>query len=456
MEKIMNNNDNEEQFQEIAGFRYGLISELDNPNLTQAEIKRMIREKAKRSYQIPYSLKTSISAKCIRKWLRDFKRQGIAGITPRTRYDKGKSRVLTQEEQDAFLSFLEKKPELTAKAAFLDLQKKGIIKNNISASSLSRLVLAHGLDKKNRMALMNDSGNEKVLKFSFKYPLECVQADVMHAFHVPDDKGRMKKAKLLTFLDDATRRILYSCFAFTEKALDFEKGIKWVLQNHGRIHRIYVDNGAPFISNQTKRILDILGIQIIHSRAYRPQGRGKQERFFRTARERCIRLLNPDDIQSLAQLNTLFQTWVECEYHRSPHKGLAGNTPLDAWLAGTKYIIPVDPSIDLDQVFLHRVKRKIYNDATFSFSGQLYEVNSMLIGKTVTVVYDPFQEIRELKVHLNRQYICDARLVDTYANTKVARNVDSKDHIVTKERVKLSQKKSSQINHTLSAADVDL
>jgi transposase InsO family protein len=134
------------------------------------------------------------------------------------------------------------------------------------------MVIAKGLTHKERAVI---SRNEKTLKFNFIYPLECVQADDMHACLVPDDTGKRKKAILIAFIDDATRRIVYANFSFTERSLEFEKGILHILKAHGRIVRLYVDNGSTFVSQQTQRIMDIMGIIISHSRPAIPRGRGK-------------------------------------------------------------------------------------------------------------------------------------------------------------------------------------
>jgi putative transposase len=160
-------NDRKEQNQKIAGFRYSIIAELTNPNLSASEIKSMIRQKAARTYQIPYSTKTRITAKTIKNWLKTFRNHGIEGVTPRVRHDLGKSKALTQNEQDIFIAFLEKHPYLTAKTAFLECQRSGVIKNDISSSSLSRLVLANNLDKKSRI---QPGENTVTLKFNFQYP----------------------------------------------------------------------------------------------------------------------------------------------------------------------------------------------------------------------------------------------------------------------------------------------
>lgn len=41
--------------------------------------------------------------------------------------------------------------------------------------------------------------------------------------------------------------------------------------------------------------------------------------------------LGDKDMSSLEALNRRLWSWIEGEYHQSPHKGLDGLTPLDAW-----------------------------------------------------------------------------------------------------------------------------
>ena len=205
------------------------------------------------------------------------------------RHDRGRSRILDDKEQIALINQLESSPELTAAAAVKKLQKKGIIKSEISSSSLSRFIKANGLTYRERN---RNKEAEQSLKFDFFSPLECIQVDVMYGPAIPDEKGKYKKALLMAFLDDATRRIVYSKFSFSEKSILFEDGIKHILKSHGMIGRLYTDNGSSFVSKQTKRILDILGITLSHSRPGIPKGRGKVERFFRTVRDQFTRPLD--------------------------------------------------------------------------------------------------------------------------------------------------------------------
>jgi transposase len=215
-----------------------LIAELTNPYLEHGELKCLIREKAGREYEIPYSQRKHISEECIRNWLKDFRKYGKEGLLPKKRSDWGSNRSLNPEEASQLIQYLEEHPELTATTCLRELQRQGKIISPISSSSLSRLVRASGMDRESRM---HKAQQEKNLKFDFFYPLECVQADDLFAFAVPDGKGGRRKAILMSFLDDATRRVLYANFSFTERSVQFEAGIKHILKAHGRIGMLYVD-----------------------------------------------------------------------------------------------------------------------------------------------------------------------------------------------------------------------
>ncbi len=442
----MTNEEKEQKAKEIQTFRYGIISEITNPYLRNGECITLLKSKANRKYVIPYSTRTNVSLETMRKWLNLYRKYGIDGLTPKIRSDFGRSRSIPQEEKDILTRELEKYPELTATTVVKRLQRQGQIKSEISRSSLSRFIISSGLRRCDRL---RDRDQEKTRKFNFFYPLECIQADDMHAWPIPDGKGGKKKAILIAFIDDATRRIVYSDFSFTEKSLAFEKGIKHILSSQGRIGQIYVDNGSTFVATQTKRIMDSLGIPIIHSRPYIPKGRGKIERFFRTVRDQFLRPLNESSIKGLGDLNVRFRTWLETEYHRTPHRGIENKTPLDKWLSLTSHIISLDPSIDLDQTFLHEESRKVYKDSTFNLKTILFEAPSILIGKKIRIFYNPTPPINKASIYHDGKFFGDTVSVDTYANTKVRRGYKSNSY---NEKITVVQTETKKVQTSASVS----
>lgn len=406
--------------QEIADFRYRLVAEMANPYLSAHERRQLIRDKARVEHDVPGLGRRRLSESYLRKWLAVYCRHGREGLLPRDRRDTGHSRVLSADETAVLLSALESKPALTASALLRQLQSQGKISSYPSKSALSRLVRSAGLERSKRL---RQAESEKNLKFEFFAPLECVQADGMYTVAVPDERGKRRQAVLLSFLDDATRRVLYASFAFSESSLAFEAGIRHILAAHGRIGRLYVDNGSAFVSTQTQRILDTLGLVLVHSRVGRPAGRGKIERLHRTFREQFFRLLDVSSLKSVADLDVRFHSWLESEYHRSPHRGLGGKTPLEAWVEKAHHIIPLDPTVDLDMVTQHQASRRVHKDSTITIDGALFEVPSTLIGERIIVCYNPHlsPERRRPQILHNSENLGEARLVDSYANARVRR-----------------------------------
>lgn len=408
----------------VSDFRFGIIADLVFSLARGKELAKLIAEKAGRNYEIPFSQKTRITQSCIRKWLASYRAKGRDVLLPKTRKDKGTCRAIAEAEKELILKLLEQKPQMDASTAVRTLARDGKLLSEISKSSLSRFIRASGFD---RAARLHVATKDQVQGFSYEYPLECVQVDDMHSFAVPDHSGKLRKAILIAFLDDATRRVLYSRFSFSENAMEFERGILHILRSHGRPRRIYTDNGSTFVSDQTRRILDTLGIPLIHSRPGMPKGRGKIERFFRTVRTQFEITLDPATIRSIQDYDMRFRSWLESEYHRQPHSGLGGRTPLDAYLAGTDRIFRVDPSIDLDEVFCHEESRTVGNDGTVSVGGIHYEVPSILIGSKVKLRRNLHADVPAMSVYRDGIAYGKARRVDVYANARSKRLMDQDD-----------------------------
>ena len=63
----MNTEQQEQKAQRIMDFRYSIIAELLNPYLSRSDRRALMRQKAGRQYEIPYSNRTRITVECIKK-----------------------------------------------------------------------------------------------------------------------------------------------------------------------------------------------------------------------------------------------------------------------------------------------------------------------------------------------------------------------------------------------------
>ena len=120
---------------------------------------------------------------------------------------------------------------------------------------------------------------------------------------------------------------------------------------------------------------------------YRPQGKGKIERFFRSLRAQLLTRLAPEDTRSLEALNRRLWGWLQGEYHHTPHRGLDGHTPLERWAQTAQDVRFPEPQLDLDDLFLFEATRKVQKDRTASLAWVVYEVDAALVGERVTLRY---------------------------------------------------------------------
>lgn len=141
---------------------------------------------------------------------------------------------------------------------------------------------------------------------------------------------------------------------------------------------------------------------------------------------RFLPLLSTADVQSLDVLNCKLWAWIEGEYHRAPHRGLGGETPLDRWARASDDVRYVPPDLDLDDLMLWEEKRRVQKDRTVSLHGVVYEVDAALVGSIVSLRFDPARVRKFVQVCKDGAPIAEAKPVDLYANCFVRRDHPSR------------------------------
>lgn len=408
---------------DVALFRYGVIADLLVLPRGSPERRQAMREKAGRRWIIPGSRRTRVAVETMRDWLAAYERNGFDGLVPKPRGDFGRARRLPPDVAELLIRIKESRRRLTVRQVIAQARESGRVPaaTTLSESTVHRLLQREGLTGRDG----SPGAPKDRRRFSFLRANELWTSDVLHGPACgsdPADRRKRRKAYLLCFLDDATRLVPHGAFTVSENTDTFLPVFKQALLKRGLPARLYVDNGSPYRSRQLAVICATLGIQLIHSRPYRPQGRGKIERFFRTVRMQFLPLLGDDDTRSLDALNARWAAWCEGEYHLSPHRGLGGEAPLDAWARTAAGIRLVGPDTDLDTLFRYRLKRRVGKDRTVSLRGTLYEVDAALVGETVVLLHDPAApRARPIPVLHAGRAAGQATLLDAYANTRVRR-----------------------------------
>src|SRR5262245_7457576 len=100
-----------------------------------------------------------------------------------------------------------------------------------------------------------------------------------------------------------------AAFALSENTTSFLPVLEQGLMRRGIPKRFYVDNGSAYRSHHLALVCARLGITLVHARPYSPQGKGKQERWFRTVRLQLCSTLGASDLESLDALNRRLWAW---------------------------------------------------------------------------------------------------------------------------------------------------
>lgn len=364
-------------------FRLSVLGPLLHRPLHRGELQRLTQELAERDYEIPGSRRTRISPKTITAWYYAYQAHGIDGLTPHPRRDRGQSQ-LPPEVQEQILADKREHPRRSLGQILQFLEASGLVaQGTVSRSAIHRLLQHHGLSRPGVQE------PEEKRSFVAAHAGAIWYGDVLHGPRL-SLQGKLRKVYLVSLMDDASRLITHSAFCLGETALDIEGVLKQALLKRGVPRKLVVDNGAAYRSGSLQGICVRLGIALIYCRPYAPEGKGKLERWHRTFRAQFLSELDLRAIHDLDDLNARLWAWLEQVYHQRPHGGLAGLSPLQRYQQDLPQIRSLGLQAHrIDELFLHRLPRKVRKDGTVSYLGHRFEVPFALAGKSVTLVVDP-------------------------------------------------------------------
>jgi hypothetical protein len=281
---------------------------------------------------------------------------------------------------------------------------------DVTYSTLYRFLQSEGMLKK------PSSVPEDRRRFEAEDPNDLWQSDVMHGPYV-EVEGKQRKTYLIAFLDDMSRLAVQGEFYLRENLKVFLDALRKALKMRGIPRKLYVDNGPAFRSHHLQHTCASLGIALIYSRPYQPEGRGKIERWFRTVRER---FLSTEKAKTLDKLNESFNNWVTTYNHTS--HSITKETPIKRFTSHIECIRAA--SGDMEDHFRKASRRTVAKDRTIALEGRLYEAPVDLIGKKVNVLYHEHDPVRVEILYEGRTYGF-ATMLDVNVNCRIKRGRDS-------------------------------
>jgi len=365
--------------QDLALWRYGIISCLLHREANEVTLADMLHEMCQRIYIRPDGAQVVISSETMRKWLYRYTKGGLSALEDQDRSDKGEHNI-PEHIIDAMFSIRKEHPRWTLSRLLEKLAENDLWNGRSpSRSTMYRFAKDKGLVRDPHLNIKPSTRS-----FAFDSFGGLWSADFLHGPKLREGRNRYK-TYLHAIIDDCSRYIVSAAFYRSERVEDLMSELMLSIRRFGIPQRFYTDNGPCYASRHLKIVCARLGIQLVHTPPYRPQGRGKIERFFRTVRDQFL----PDHCSgSIELINRDLQQWLK-EYHGKIHSSLKCS-PLEKRLTSLNVCRELPEVADTQALFRMEKRCRVYNNSTIALFGKRFEVKDCLPGERVTAYYLPW------------------------------------------------------------------
>jgi transposase InsO family protein len=344
------------------------------------------------------------------KLLARYRREGAAGLEPRSRRPHSSPTRIADRHEDAIVALRKELCDagFDAGAETIHTHLSRRQDEVPSVSTIWRVLKARGFVTPQPHKRPRSSWQ----RFEAEFPNECWQADVTHVTIAED-----QVLEVLNIIDDHSRLCLASRAFVTVRSPDVVRTMHRAAAAWGYPEAFLTDNGAIFTASargglaamQTELLS--LGISSKHSRPYHPQTCGKVERFHQTLKRY---LAKQQPATTKKQLQRQLDTFVAAYNHVRPHRALARRTPADAFTAREK-AHPVGPRIDTlgYRVRHDRVSKK--GNVTLRYRGRLHHIGVgaafkgwrvilLVAGRDIRILATDGTQLRRLTLNPQNDY----------------------------------------------------
>jgi putative transposase len=239
-----------ERARQVALFRYQLIQEVIDPQLSARQRGQRVRELAAGEHQGPSGGgKVRVSEQTIRRWVRWWRAGGFEALVP------APARVSPRTPAEVLAPAVALKRENPGRTA---TQITRILRAQAGWAPSDRTVQRHFV----RLELGRELAAKPQVFGRFEAD-RCNELWTGDALHGPVICGR--KTYLFAFLDDRSRAVMAARFGFSEDTMRLAAALRPALASRGVPERIYVDNGSAFVDSWLLRACASLGIKLAHS-----------------------------------------------------------------------------------------------------------------------------------------------------------------------------------------------
>jgi len=378
MEAIMQTSEQNE----MAVFRYGIISPLLHRNEDDGPLENELIRLSSKTYVKPCGRRAAFSPETLRKWLYRYRHGGLPALADALKSSTGTHPAVPKSLEGRLFELRQEHPRWTVARLLDQLIQEGLWDMRHPArSTLYRFAGTQNLVRDPHLI-----PHEPARPFEYQAFGQMWTADFLHGPKIRI-QGQKRKTYLHAIIDDATRFIVRAGFYTREDTEILMMELMAAIRTHGKPLRFYTDNGACYKSKHLSYVCANLGVQLIHTPPGKPRGRGKIERFFRTVRDRFLDGDTPP-ARTLDGLNTAFTQWLS-SYHTGIHSSL-GTSPLQKRLSQQSACRPIPETLDIEPLFRMTRRVKVYMDNTVQLKRQKYEVRDALPGQRLDIWFLPW------------------------------------------------------------------
>ena len=242
----------------MAQFKFGVIASLEQNTFPDVSAAAYCKRVASLPLTLPDGTERMYDAKTISNWASLYRAGGLEALIKPPRKDKGSVRALDQDTVARVRAIKEQFPKLSATQVRLRLIEEGQVTSKVSARCFQRLLkdweFKHG----------SPPGGKDRKAYEEEYFGAMWQADSSYFPYIPDGSGKKRRTYLILIIDDHARLIVGAQIFFSDNAVNFQTTLKSAVATYGIPHKIYCDNGSPYVCKQTEFICADIGAVLRH------------------------------------------------------------------------------------------------------------------------------------------------------------------------------------------------
>lgn len=307
------------------------------------------------------------------KWLARW-RGGERELGDRSRRPHGSPSRSTPEMEGLVLGVRDAHPAWGARKIGRCLERGGVTAPVAST--------VHAILRRHDRIVVPLGGKRAHLRFEKPAPNLLWQMDFKGWVRLADGT----RCHALTVVDDHSRYVPCLAACADEQGTTVQGHLRTTFRHHGLPEALFVDNGPPWGGASGVRWTGLgvwllkLGVELLHSRPYHPQSRGKNERFHRTLNEEVFTLRR---LRTLVEAQQAFDAWREVYNFQRPHEALGQDVPASRYRPSPRPMPDRLPTVDYDK---NEIVRTVPLTKDYvSFKGRPWKVPGAFRGERVAI-----------------------------------------------------------------------